>query len=523
MNKLPPELQLTIFRYLPVKDTIRLQIVCKRWRELFNCLRHESLNLFDKNNYEGGLYHLKPFESNDLIELNEELLLRSPKLRPMLSNIKKLTAYFYSDSIVDLSQFYNQFTKLEELECYHHTNLIKKIILNLPNLTKLIISNYLDCANYELDLPSLTFIKVSKLSSCELHYPERLKRIDSNLFDYDRIDFTKFTNLEFLNITGEEWQLITNSLLETLAKLKCVHFLADTFLSRETLNSNFNYRRNDLNFYLFGFDIDKDVQINEEDEDFTRSETNTSKFIIRNYEKTADTVYYEFKIDYNELIKTNGLPKGFLKKFPKLSLVKTIDRLENEDALLDFLKSTQPDAFFIENQLLSQSFLNQLAFQCTFIKKLHLKNLNSTNILSKDFDFIFKMTNLNEINIWQEIAIGFLIKAFENLVNLCEVFISIDETKDARFCSYYIDLSIQIETLEDEFYFLESFLYLENKYELIYILKDIQNELCSFNQFIEIRKLVFLINNYKFLKFVNDEMIRKLFHLDTILIYSLKS
>src|SRR4051812_7007930 len=120
MDLLPPELIVKIFEFLPVRDTIRLRVVCKQWYHLMNYLKHRSLTVFHENMLDDDMNDLRPLKSADWLKCKDEDLLLASPLPPMLNRVRKLSTYLYSETIIDLSKFYNQFERLEELTCYHH-------------------------------------------------------------------------------------------------------------------------------------------------------------------------------------------------------------------------------------------------------------------------------------------------------------------------------------------------------------------------------------------------------------------
>lgn len=504
-----------IFELLPVHDTLRLRLVSKKWYCLLSALKHKRLSILDCSDEEIVYYYSdRPVKTVHTVECRDEYLLLDAPVPPMLRNVRQLTAYFYSERIVEISHFYNQFTQLEELTCYHQSYVANTIILNLQHLKKLTIEN--DCNNFDLRTPCLNHLVVSNYSSCELYYPDRLRKLEANLYDYSQIDFNQLKNLEFLNITGDDWTLITNSFLITLSNLKELHFEADTMLNRENLQSNFTYRRSGLRLYLFGFDIDRNVAIvDEEDFPHGKEETN-SKFILRNYEKTASTVYYKLKIDYNVLVK-DGLKKDFFSKFRRLSAVKISEKVEDEEALLNFLTKTEPSKLSIENCLPSQGILQRIALQCT-IRDVELKNVG-LDVMQPEFDFIFQMENLEAIRAYQQISTSFVLKAFQLCKHLSEVRFIIDDLNDASFALSEVSLISQFvhEELDD---YLESYIYFESNAEFLHFLAALQkeSELCSKPD--DLRQLIFLINEYKHNKTLKDREVRRLLKNQVFYVYS---
>ena len=123
---------------------------------------------------------MKFFCYNDLdpvkaVECRDENLLLTTLLSPMFQSVKKLKTHFHSNTILRMSQFYNQLRELEELTCFHNVyydtvNWVSRgitIILNLPNLRKLIVQSE-DGSYFDLRTPCLTYLEVTCLSWCAL-------------------------------------------------------------------------------------------------------------------------------------------------------------------------------------------------------------------------------------------------------------------------------------------------------------------------------------------------------------------
>ena len=191
MNSLPLELSLMIFELLPIRDAIRLRQVCRSWRRLLDCLRPRSLAVADSNHIRYWWQKLGP--SHDLVRCTDENLMLGIPAFPMLERVRKLITLFVSDSMVEMSRFYNRFEAVEELTCQHKC--ATKIILNLQHLVKLVAE---DLLYLDLRTPRLTHLETSLFSYCDLYYPDRLQFLQGDLRDHSDIDFTKLTGLQVL-------------------------------------------------------------------------------------------------------------------------------------------------------------------------------------------------------------------------------------------------------------------------------------------------------------------------------------
>lgn len=489
--ELPPEIILKIFGYLPVYDAIQLKLVCKQWYQLAASLKQHSLVLHSKALIEDDLF-AKPLKGPDWVQYKDEDLLLANPLPPMLNRVRKLSAYFCSDLIVDVSKFYNQFERLEELTCHHLYHLIHPVItLNLAHLRKLTTGDDFT-HRFELHTPSLVHLEVYSLFAAFLHFPEKLKRLQASLHDFHLVDFDKLINLEVLIVTGSDWSsirdLIINSFLATHKNLKEIHFRFDLLHNGGQL-LDATYRRPGLKLYASGFDIDQRLEVVIEEKFPHGSEEDVSRFLARNYEKAAQTVYFPLRVEFNELAR-NGLETILPARFPRLLAVKTDGRVEDENALLKFLVETNPSKFLMANQLLSQTLLTQLG--CTSIQKMEFKNLN-LDIACPEFHFIFKMNNLSHLKIDQRICFDFLVQAFERCEGLTAVEFEANRCYGGFRCTFLFLRSGTNNFLQEFGAYLRS----QDKAELCYFLRHLRRQVKLDPKLENIRELIYWIQNYK--------------------------
>ena len=243
-----------------------------------------------------------------------------------------------------------------------------------------------------------------------------------------------------------------------------------------------------------------------------------SKFIARNYEKSAETIYFKFDVNYNELLARNALKKNFFAKFPRLATVKLSDKIDDEEALLEFLTKTEPETFSMENSLLSQPLLQRIALQFNRLRRLELKNLN-LDVMRPEFDFIFEMENLEEIQAYQQISMDFLLKAFQKCRNMMEVRFIIDDLDDASFNLHEVSLFSRV-TIEEILNSVESYIRFDSKAEFFYFLRALRKESQLSNKPNDLRGLIFLINDYYHNKMLVDREVRRLQKNEVFYVYS---
>lgn len=533
LNNLPPELLIQIFQYLPIKNRLHLKTVSKKFNHLLSLLKPESLTILAENEFElNYFFSTKPIKSNEVVVNRNEDLLLSAKLNSIFINLKKLTTYFYSDTLIQLSHFYNQFDKLEKLTIYHRCRVENKIVLNLDHLRTLKI--ILDFgSDFELNTPRLTKLECEDLDNFKFNYPNTIKILKVEFFDNSfNINFEKFTNLELLVISSEEWTLITNNLIRKLPSLKELHFASHTYVNNEVLDLSFDHRLfKNLKLFQFGFNVSSDVEItNENFPDCKSSEV--TKFLIKNFEKTANKVHFRFeKLDYNEII-NNGkhlIEKKFYEKFSGFLNLKISGQVEDENQLLDFLKKVKPEGLKFKDALLSRSFFDQLSYQCSFIRELKFKGSNGKILdFSKDFQFVYRLENLSTILFLGKIHLNYVIELYEKCENLSEVSFIIDKMNQINFCLSYVN-SLSEFIIDDEhnhiFTCLEGSNYFETKKDMLIYLKEKRVQFKS--DPIDLRELIFSIDadryRIRLIESIMDELLKtEIIYLDKSVLDFLK-
>ena len=362
----------------------------------------------------------------------------------------------------------------------------------------------------ELNTPELFELTVRNLSCCQFKYAHKIRILEVELFDYERVNFNQFANLELLIVTGNYWQFITNSFLQKFSRLKEVHFQAFTFLNRETLA--FTYRPNDPKRYLFGFDTEMNIESNDEFRwSNVGAETDMTKFLLKNYDKTANRIYYKFRIDYNELTR-NTVPKNFFEKLSEFSGVFVKDRIDDEAKLINFLEQTKTNQLSIENSPLTSTFFDRMVSRCSFIQKLDLKDFN---IMSDNYEFMFKMENLIQITLYHKISFNFLVRIFEGCKYLSEVTFTIDDSNYATFCSRYVDLFSRVQSGDE---FLDCEEDFRSKEAFMNFLKEMKSKMKCVDGFVDLSSVIFTMHEDKARDFMIDLMVKKLFENETFIL-----
>lgn len=123
-NHLPIEVQEMIILKVPIGDLLRCKRVCKRWCQIINSIRYDSISIVTKYPYtprfncscfrEGLRYDL--IETDLLVNLRSADSLAPLAQQAIFKNVKRMTTFFANlPDFNVLTDFYKQFERLEEL------------------------------------------------------------------------------------------------------------------------------------------------------------------------------------------------------------------------------------------------------------------------------------------------------------------------------------------------------------------------------------------------------------------------
>ena len=392
MDSLPPEMKLEIFQQLSIRDSIKCRQVCKDWLTIIDCLRYKSLNFqvsncgWSKTNYEERDVDLW-ITIDDFVKF-----FRSVTMDSKFCNLKVMKGLGKVSEIENLDDFVNQFNKLEQLDLYSAPMHVR-FVLKLKFLRKL--NFHFPPNKTKLETPSLVHLMTRELSRIELCYPEQIKCLGTEVTFGVTDSLTKFKNLEILIVieSGFEHTVrhLSVYLLERSPQLKRVYVCRYIDCNSDEMVDRSIDKNSDLKVYYFGFKINSDIFGNFDWTDIQKSKKCKwlTRYVTRNWSTSIDENPFILQLDYSRLLDEfdQNIPSDFLKKISKLCSV-TIDNLDDEMKILEFLDSTKPRCVSIENPTLTRSFLEQLS-KFSFFNKLCIY-IDEWPTFFNDFNFHFE-------------------------------------------------------------------------------------------------------------------------------------
>ena len=459
LNELPLHVLVKIFSYLPIREMVRIKLVCKLWQELAGCVRYKSLSLCQPNSESKKLdkYFLRRrlrYEKDFDLYLND-LEKFSKSTGRIVSSVQRLMACLPGSSLDYVSirfveSYLNGFKSLEELELTVLGPLFGfvhffKLVLNLERLRKLFVRFYQIA--FELNCPELCHLDVWDLKNYQICHPEKLRTLMAMARLDEEEDIGKFVNLKNLIIRSnyEFTNPIRRRFVERLPKnLKLLVFfpfelerapfwddrnLEDYFCDHYPIDS-VDQEGSSLRVFCFGIEIDLAQLTGPERERFPKNYFNAkslTEFLLTSLVKSVDANACFHCIQY-EMIESR-LPT-FEQLYRKIysdhpyCTVNLEDYVADQARLFAFIDRVKPAKLcFMDKAIFPRSFYDSLVGICSSSLKYISFDASDLGSEPDQFDFLFKMTQLECImiencNLAISQCLDFVIAAFENLENL---------------------------------------------------------------------------------------------------------
>ena len=440
LNSLPLVAQLEVFAHLSVREVMKVRRVCKQWNRLINTeFRLQRLRCYQMRSGERSAWHEFNFHS-----IRSFLDYTSTDMK--FSNVKSLQASLAPnyDQLEDALNFLNSFRSLEDVRfaCsmdYRwemNRELEKKtLVVNLDRLRKAEFYLYWgEEANWEakisflLDLPSLVQLTVNSWKGVTLKEPEKLRTLSIyGLFKRDQ-DYSKFTSLSNIYTTGSDVLSISARFIESLPSLRELHLEYGSNSNRPSVPPS---SKTTARIFYYGFEISLNQinQINLEAQqlpsNFHEPNEETTEFIARNLHQSVNDNSFIKAINYNAMARALDDSEMFIvvpRKFPKISYLYIHGAVADANRLLKFITHLSISYLDFERASLPQWFFEKLAANGSFIRTLLFDIEPTMDILSGDFDFVFKLENLQWFSLGnRSLPLNFVIRLLEELKSIEKV------------------------------------------------------------------------------------------------------
>ena len=262
-------------------------------------------------------------------------------------------------------------------------------------------------------------------------HPEKLKTLLVNeLFLEGQQDYSRFTSLTKLYTSSRNLQNITPHFLAKLPSLEELFLHRSYFFMQRPTDAprlpkpSFSPKAKPRIFY-FGFEIDT---INLEAEFFSGLATLNSasqasaRFITQNIHRSIYDNFVVYSTHYNLLaseLNDFEMFEVMFQKFPKIYKLYVIENVENQSRLLRFVDKFKQQDFHFERTSLQRSFFEKFAKNRLFIRRLEFWAEPSMNILSGDFDFIFKLRYLTDLKFFDFLLpLNFIVRVLKEIKSI---------------------------------------------------------------------------------------------------------
>lgn len=174
---------------------------------------------------------------------------------------------------------------------------------------------------------------------------------------------------------------------------------------------------------VYGFPYENYKSLSEKHKVRTWLEKNTA-FLLQNLSLVSETVYSDFKVDYDTLDTAGDEQlKQFVGKFKSVRQV-TVSKSVNEQRLLHFLIQTKPTHLVLNHFNYSIPFLKQLRSSGSFLQVLVVDAIDlgrSRKDLKNFFWFLLRLENLTSLKIVNGLSYSFamcLLKVTQSLKDI---------------------------------------------------------------------------------------------------------
>ena len=409
MENLPPPLFAKVINYLKLAEKVNLRLVCKEWTRrideeckltsIFVCNRPERKNALHRR----SVLIYRWIDTNHFVDLRNVFMKADLKWlfvqssNRLLDSVRNLTFHYLEIAIMNrlLARFRNlRRLQIQDLKLdkptfwYNHHERTDHLTIDQPNLQVLIIIPMpsMLCPwliQVTVNAPALKFFKFHFKGGCKytFTYPQSIEHLElEEDYPFDQA-FKEFVNLKILvlyeSTRGCEAK---DDLLRNLTSLKELHFF-DRRLFDPLMRQKHKYKLNELKLYLCGLqlaDLNRyTCELNlSSDRYCVLAELNDKRLqlLINNYLQMANQLYFEKSLNYDVIRPFySSLPVGFLKRFTRLTKVKSKKVIEDEDQYCQFLMQC-PSILSLQFDIgtVSERLMKRIVSICPYLLELRI-------------------------------------------------------------------------------------------------------------------------------------------------------
>ena len=438
-NLLPLDVHLEIFSYLSVSEVMKIRKVCKQWNSLINC-EFRFKRLLCKQTVTAQSDEFERDDESDEYERNCEYDFSFTSIRSFVDyasnrklSILKFLQVKVTPKLVDLRDAFdllNSFRSLEQLvfNCYEHDGVeageSMQLVLSLDRLKKAkfgCLGSSKSKIRVLLNLPSLQYLCwLNPMQWLTIGHPEELRVLVVNrIFKRPmETDFSKFTNLAKFCALTSEVKLISANFIEKLPSLREFHLDYDFYENFHFSLPEPSSGKASVKIFYVGFEFSLDEMAGREWPSLDDFSTNSALFITQNLHRSLEYNPLVYSINYNAMAMelNNETFHMMHRKFSNFNKILIRDNVTDKSQLLKFIETFKLNCLKLERASLGKLFFEKLPQSGQFIRRLVVIEEPEMNILSGDFDFVFKLGSLKKLKFKDSpLSLKFVIRLLREL------------------------------------------------------------------------------------------------------------
>lgn len=341
MDKLPLELYNVIFRYLRLRDVLKLRLLSKAMNTAVrDGFRIDEL-IFNEHNLlyfhklrDRWLFTTRSINYKNSLDCLNASFLNESSIN--FWNLKRLRIANVPGAFRISLKHLNELSRLIQLEI-HYNKCEVDDQLRLPNLRVLSLRSRVQM-HMRIDTINLKYLNLDydTFEHVQFYYADKVTHLSINNHDWNVSRFSNLEHYEFNTANS-----LDENILRVLPKLSRLQINCQCSNYFELLNNILERSRNRgeerLQIYFKGVRWSSDRAMNER---VFAHDLSRMSLQMNNYSYLLDHLPWEYSINYTELINlVNRIPSSYFRKFNSIQVIEVTEAVENQNDLIEFIKN----------------------------------------------------------------------------------------------------------------------------------------------------------------------------------------